>query len=66
MDRSIREKKAGCADHTTRRNDLEKEVKELDCQQKLFSDNVECLGNEIRKLERQKQEELQKLGELKS
>ena len=45
---------------------MEKEVKELDCQQKLFSDNVECLGNEIRKLERQKQEELQKLGELKS
>lgn len=51
---------------TTKKNDLEKEIRELDSRQKQSVEQVDELTREVKSLDVQKQEELSKITELKS
>ena len=51
---------------TTKKNELEKEIRELDSKQKMFSEQVEELSRELKSLDVQKQNEMNSITELKS
>ena len=51
---------------TTKKNELEKDIRELDSKQKMFSEQVEELSRELKSLDVQKQNEMNSITELKS
>ncbi|XP_063686384.1 interaptin-like [Bolinopsis microptera] len=66
LDRNIREKRSASVGHTTKKNELEKETRELESKQKMFSEQVEDISRELKSLDAQKQNEINSITELKN